>query len=252
MNILITNDDGIDSLGIYELVKEFIGEGNVIVSAPDRQRSASGHSITMHQPITVRETNFYDLKCKAFAISGTPVDCVKLAFDKLAGCKIDFVISGINDGPNLGTDVLYSGTVSAAIEGALLDIPSMAVSLSWGEKDRDFSTAAYFAHIIFKRFISDTYTPGIILNVNVPSCSKNEINGISATSLGIRKYSDSYEERRDPRGNLYYWLTGDVIKTENGNTTDIYAIDNNYISVTPMHYELTKHEFIEIIKSWNL
>lgn len=250
MNILITNDDGIDSQGIYALAKQFIDEGNIIISAPDRQRSASSHSITMHMPITVRETKFFDLKCKAFAVSGTPADCVKLAYERLAGCSIDLVISGINDGGNLGTDVLYSGTVSAAIEGALLDIPSMAVSLLWNENKRDFSDAARYAYTIYKRLIAEKYIPGMVLNINVPSCSIGEIKGISAASLGIRKYMNSYEERIDQEGNRTYWLSGEIIKTENGNTTDIFAVENNYVSVTPMHYELTKYDYLDIINKW--
>jgi 5'-nucleotidase len=250
MNILITNDDGIDSLGIYALAKQFVNEGNIIVSAPDRQRSASSHSITMHMPITAKEVNFFDLDCKSFAVSGTPVDCVKLAYERLAGCNIDFVISGINDGENLGTDVLYSGTVSAAIEGALLDIPSMAVSLLYSKNEREYGTAARYAYIIYKKLVSETYIPGMVLNINVPSCKPDEIKGIAATSLGIRKYTNSYEERMDTQGNPYYWLAGDIVKNENGSTTDIFAVDNKYVSVTPMHYELTHYKYIDVINTW--
>lgn len=250
MNILVTNDDGIDSEGIYSLVKELNTIGNIIVSAPDSQRSACSHSITMHGPITVRETKFHDIDCKAFAVSGTPADCVKLAYERLAGCSIDFVLSGINDGANLGTDVLYSGTVSAAIEGALLDIPSMAVSLLYGQVVRDYSVSAYFARKIFEKFTTEKYVPGTVININVPPCGMKDIKGISATTLGIRKYTNSYKEMKDEKGNLVYMMAGDIVKTENGSTTDIFAVENNYISVTPLHYELTKHDYIDIIKKW--
>ncbi|KPU44862.1 5'-nucleotidase SurE [Oxobacter pfennigii] len=250
MNILITNDDGIDSPGIYALTKQFIHEGNVVISAPDRQRSACSHSITMHGPITVLQYSFYNLNCKAYAVSGTPVDCVKLAYEKFAEEKFDVVLSGINDGGNLGSDVLYSGTVSAAIEGALLGIPSIAISLSQGNGSRDYDAAAHYAYEIYRKYLSEKFLPGTVLNVNVPPVKKDEIKGIIATSLGDRKYNNNYEERLDPQGNIHYWLTGDIVKTENNNATDIYAVENNYVSVTPMHFELTKYEYINKISKW--
>lgn len=251
MNILITNDDGIDSQGIFKLAKEFMNEGNIIISAPDRQRSACSHSITMHTPITVKKISFFDIDCSAYAVSGTPVDCVKLAYEKFTDGKIDIIISGINNGANLGTDVLYSGTVSAAIEGAILNIPAIAVSLVEGSGQRDYSAAAFFTRLIYKKFVYENFKPGTILNINVPSCKQADIKGIAATSLGVRKYNNSYDERKDPRGNTYYWLAGDIAKTENNNTTDIYALDNNYVSVTPMHFEFTRFDYINTIKGWN-
>lgn len=251
MNVLITNDDGISSPGIYSLAKQFMNEGNIIVSAPDRQRSACSHSITMHTPISASKYRFFDLDIDAYSVSGTPVDCVKLGCEKLANNRIDIVLSGINDGANLGNDVLYSGTVSAAIEGAMLGIPSIALSLTGHDSSqRDYATAAKYAYIIYKKFLLSGFTPGTVLNVNIPPCSENEIKGIIATSLGTRKYKNNYEERKDPRGNTYYWLAGDIIKTENHNTTDIYAVENNYVSITPMHFELTKTDYINAINRW--
>lgn len=250
MNILITNDDGIDSPGIYCLAKKFLNEGSIIISAPDRQRSASSHSITMHQPITAKKYNFFDLGCIAYAVSGTPVDCVKLAYEKLADERIDMVISGINDGGNLGTDVIYSGTVSAAIEGALLGIPSIAVSLSGRDKNRDYNTAADFAYLVYKKFIHENFVHGTVLNINVPNCQKDSIKGVIATSLGNLKYENNYQERKDDQGNINYWLAGDIVRTENGKTTDIFAVENNYVSVTPMHFELTKFQYIDTINQW--
>ena len=250
MNILITNDDGISSPGIYALAKEFINEGNVIISAPDRQRSACSHSITMHEAISVSKYSFFDLNCTAYAVSGTPADCVKLAYDKLFDKKIDVVISGINDGGNLGTDVLYSGTVSAAIEGAILNIPSFAVSLVTNGNEPDFNTAAKYAHDIYIKFISNNFVNGITLNINIPSCKKQHIKGVLPTCLGNRRYINNYEEKKDTAGNTNYWLAGDLLKTDNGSTTDIFAVENNYVSVTPMHFELTKFDYLEVIKNW--
>lgn len=254
MNILITNDDGINSHGICALAKEFKKIGNVVISAPDRQRSACSHSITMHDPITVVKQDFHGMNLEAYAVSGTPADCVKLAIEKLFNGKIDVCISGINEGANLGTDVLYSGTVSAAIEGALLNIPSIAVSLVLGKgvKDHDYDIAAYYTAKVYHKLINEGFVPGTVLNINVPSCRREELKGITATSLGTIKYTNTYIEKEDTEGNKAYWLAGEIIKTENGSTTDIYAVKNNYISITPMHFELTKYDYIDKIKGWGL
>ncbi|HBM81984.1 MAG: 5'/3'-nucleotidase SurE [Clostridiales bacterium] len=252
MNILITNDDGINSEGIYALAKEFIKEGSIIVSAPDRQRSACSHSITMGRPLFAKRKSFFDLDCSAYAISGTPVDCVKLAYERFSDGKIDAVISGINDGENLGTDVLYSGTVSAAIEGALLGIPSIAVSLLRGDCKRDYSAAAHCARGIFKKFISQKFNPDILLNVNVPSCDEKNIKGFLATTLGTMKYTNNYQEEKDADGNTYFLLAGEVVKVENGRSTDIFAAQNNYVSITPMHFELTRFDYLQKIKEWDM
>jgi 5'-nucleotidase len=252
MNILITNDDGINSQGILALAKEFINEGSVIISAPDRQRSASSHSITMHKPISARKSSFHGLNCNAYAVTGTPVDCVKLAYEKLANSRIDMVISGINEGSNLGTDVIYSGTVSAAIEGALLNIPSLAISLAGVNSEMNYNTAAQFTHMIFNKFIKDESKEGIVLNINIPNCKRNEVKGIIASSIGSRKYINNYEERKDQHGNLYYCLTGEIDKVENGSTTDIYAAENNYISITPMRFEFTRYDYLDNIGRWEI
>lgn len=250
MNILITNDDGYDSPGIYALARQFMNEGEVVISAPDRQRSASSHSITMHNAISAAYQDFFDLNLRAYAVSGTPVDCVKLAYEKFMNGKIDLILSGVNDGGNLGNDVIYSGTVSAAIEGAMLGIPSIAVSLVECGDDREYYTAAKYAYKIYKKYIKSHPKDSIVLNVNVPGIPYEDIKGITGTSLGNRKYSNEYKEKKDPEGNILYWLSGDIVKTENGKTTDIFAIENNYVSITPMHFELTKFDYIDIINSW--
>lgn len=252
MNILITNDDGINCQGIYALTKEFIDEGNIIISAPDRQRSASSHSITMHESITAVESDFYNLGCRAYAVSGTPVDCVKLAFEKFAPDGIDLVLSGINDGGNLGTDVLYSGTVSAAIEGALLNLPSIAVSLCAGGSYRDYGMAAYYTRLIAKKYINESFKPGTVLNINFPACSREQLKGIAATTLGTIRYTNSYIEKVDREGNTHYQLAGTMLKTENGSATDIFAVENNYISVTPMHFEFTRYDYLDTIRKWDI
>lgn len=248
MNILITNDDGIDSPGIYALAKEFMDEGEIMVSAPDRQRSACSHSMTIGEPIFVSPVDFHGLSCKAYAVSGTPVDCVKLAYNIFSERKIDVIFSGINNGGNLGTDVLYSGTVSAAIEGTILGIPSFAVSLANSGRDSDYSTAAHFAKQIYNKLKGASFLEGSVININVPYCSMEAIKGISAATLGTMRYNDNYERIKDSKGNMYYVLSGDIIDLQNDETTDIHAIKNNYISVTPMHLDLTGFDYIDELK----
>lgn len=247
MNILITNDDGIDSPGIYALAKEFLDEGEILISAPDRQRSACSHSMTIGQPISVSQIDFHGLNCRAYAVSGTPVDCVKLAYNIFSKRKIDVVISGINNGGNLGTDVLYSGTVSAAIEGTILKIPSFAVSLYNLKMEGDYSSAAYFAKQIYKKLQGASFLNGMVTNINVPPCPMEDVKGISATTLGIMRYNDSYELKKSSSETSYV-LSGDLIDLQNDEATDIYAVNNNYVSVTPMHLNLTGFDCLDSLQ----
>lgn len=248
MNILITNDDGIGSPGIYALAKEFMDEGEIVVSAPDRQRSACSHSMTIGEPIFASPVDFFGLPCKAYAVSGTPVDCVKLAYNIFSERKIDAVISGINNGGNLGTDVLYSGTVSAAIEGTILGIPSFAVSLANPGRESDYSTAALFAKQVYSKLKGASFLQGSVININIPYCPKEAIKGISATTLGVMRYNDSYEQIKDSKGKTYYVLSGDIIDLQNNESTDIHAVKNNYVSVTPMHLNLTGFDYLDDLK----
>lgn len=251
MKILVTNDDGIFAEGIYKLAKRLSDENEVFVVAPDRQRSATGHAITMHHPIRAKKVKFFDTDIEAWSVDGTPSDCVKLALEALLDIVPDFVISGINDGPNLGTDVLYSGTVSAAVEGAIHGIQSMAISMAY-TKDIDFIIGSEFAFKMVKELNTNKLPKDTLLNVNIPNTSMKDLKGVKVTTLGIRRYKNAFERRHDPRGNEYYWLSGEVINEIQGKDSDINAIKDKFISMTPIHYNLTKFDLIETIEKWNI
>jgi len=242
LNVLISNDDGIHATGLQTLVQKLSLTCNVYVVAPDRERSAMGHALTLHKPLRVEEVNFPVPIAQAYAISGTPGDCVKLATNALfPGVAFDVVLSGINHGPNLGGDVLYSGTVSAALEGAIQGIPSIAVSLVNGfERLANFSHGAEFIAQMLPRIMKeDGIPPRGILNINIPAVSLHHMAGVKVAPLGTRMYTDSYERRVDPRGGVYYWLAGERVESSLGMESDVDAIRNNMVSITPVHFDLT-------------
>ncbi len=262
MKLLISNDDGIFALGIRTLANTLAEAGHdVTVVCPDRERSATGHGLTMHRPIRaeVVESIFHPT-IKAWSCSGTPADCVKLALGALLDSPPEFVLSGINHGANLGTDVLYSGTVSAAMEGVIEGIPSMAISLT-NHASKEFYPAATFAKILLDHLSQEPLPEGILLNVNVPPLKWEAIAGVAVTRQGIRRYFDTFEKRVDPRGKTYYWLAGEALEEveqpENlllpsDIETDVQAIRKNYITVTPLQYNLTSAEGINSLQEWGL
>jgi 5'-nucleotidase len=251
VRILITNDDGIEAEGIKQLVIALKEIGEVYVVAPESEMSACGHGITIHRPIQVRKyRKFNDVT--AWSITGTPADCVKLGITTLIKEKPDIVVSGINLGPNLGTDILYSGTVSGAIEGIVLGIPSIAISLD-SHSPKHFTFSKDVAKYLCKQMLSKELASDTLLNVNVPDLPKNQIKGYKITILGERKYINNYDHRTDPRGNDYYWLTGELIPPHvNDLELDVNAVKNSYVSVTPIHFDLTNYKIIEQIKSWGI
>ncbi|PSB30374.1 5'/3'-nucleotidase SurE [Chlorogloea sp. CCALA 695] len=248
MKLLISNDDGIFAPGIRSLANTLAAANHdVTVVCPDRERSATGHGLTLHQPIRADiVTGIFHPNIKAWACSGTPSDCVKLALWALLDSPPDFVVSGINQGSNLGTDVLYSGTVSAAMEGTIEGIPSIAISLT-SFSSQQFQSAADFAVSLLKQ-LETSPLGSMLLNVNVPAIPASEITGVLITRQGIRRYIDVFEKRVDPRGKTYYWLAGELleeVEAEPGLNlpmdvpTDVEAIANNYITITPLQYNLT-------------
>lgn len=243
MKLLISNDDGILANGIRALIEATSKDNDVYVVAPDRERSAAGHSLTLHTPLRVEEINpKYGAK-RCWMTTGTPGDCIKIAVNAiLSNDELpDLVISGINHGPNLGGDILYSGTVSCAIEGALLGIPSIAVSLaSLHYEYEDFSLAAEFTQKFIKKLENYTFPPKTVLNINVPGLEKDDIAGVTLTELGKRMFTDTYERRIDPRGKVYYWMAGELTTEPEDARTDIAAVRNNKISITPLTYDLTR------------
>jgi 5'-nucleotidase len=247
--ILISNDDGIEADGIKALTKEIRKFAEVFVAAPHTQQSAVGHSITMASPIRARKTlmfkDFY-----GYAVEGTPADSVKIAVHTLLkNRKIDLLISGINQGANTAINIIYSGTVSAATEGTILGIPSIAMSLT-SYTYPDFSNASKFASKLAKIVLKKGLPKGTLLNVNVPAIKK--IKGALLTKQGRSTWDDTYEIRVDPANRQYYWLTGSMFKLDKTKDFDVKAVDEGYISVTPIHYDLTDYKFYEEMKGWKM
>ncbi|MBM7623440.1 5'/3'-nucleotidase SurE [Sporohalobacter salinus] len=246
MKILVTNDDGIYADGIQQLVKalEKKPDNEVLIVAPDREQSAMGHAITLHRPLRVKEVDYQDIKAKSLAVNGTPADCVKLGIEAILEENPDIVISGINRGPNLGCDVLYSGTVSAAFEGILLGVPAIAVSLA-AYDELDFTCAAEFVSELIDDLKERGLNNEVLLNVNIPFCSKEELEGVQITKLGNRNYVNTFDERIDPRGEVYYWMGGDIMEEDNDGETDVVAINKQRISITPIRLNLTDFEVMK-------
>ncbi len=250
MRILVTNDDGIDSEGLMALKKVLAAVGEVVVIAPNHNWSAAGHTKTMHKPLRVTRVAMSDGDT-GFATDGTPSDCVALAMLGLAGDRPDLVVSGINKGANLGGDVTYSGTVAAAMESVVNGVPAIAISQA-SYREWDFEAAAQFAARLASRVLEKGLEPDVLLNVNVPSVARREIAGVAITRLGKRIYRDRLIERMDPFGRAYYWIGGDEPTGDADEGTDIWAIANNLVSVTPIHMDLTNYALIEQLKSWRL
>lgn len=242
MNILLTNDDGYFAKGLQTLLGILEEDPflSVSVVAPESQKSATGHSITLAEPLMITEHNLTK-GFKGYAVRGNPADCVKLAIQGEIVPKPDLVISGINNGPNLGTDVFYSGTVSAAMEAVLLGIPSIAVSLAGFDKF-DFDDAARFIYDFFKK---QTCAKGL-LNINIPPIPSSEWRGIKYAKLGKAVYQNVFEHRVDPRGREYYWQSG-TLALETDPETDLYAIQEDFISITPMHSNLTDFDKLKLM-----
>lgn len=249
MKLLISNDDGIFSPGVRSLANSLANAGHdITVVCPDQERSATGHGLTLHQPIRAETVeSLFHPNVKAWSCSGTPADCVKLGLWALVDSRPDFVLAGINQGQNLGNDILYSGTVSAAMEGLLEGIPSIAFSLA-SYTDRNFEPAANFAQSLLQNLAANPLPSLMLLNVNIPPVPTPEIAGVALTRLGVRRYIDIFQKRTDPRGKTYYWLAGELLEEIEqppdprlgaSIPTDVEQIRLNYITITPLHYNLT-------------
>jgi 5'-nucleotidase len=249
LKLLLTNDDSIYAAGLKELWAELKGNAEITVVAPDRERSAAGHGITMDRPLRAEHLPLFD--GRAWAVDGTPADCVKLAVNCLLEEKPDLVIAGINRGSNLAIDVIYSGTVSGALEGIILGIPAIAVSVTEYEHP-DYRYAALFTKMLIPKVLSSSSCNDTLLNINVPSLPASEIEGVRITRLGSRKYLNSFEVRTDPRGRKYYWLNGDMVDIEDEADTDVAAIANKMISITPIHVDLTNYRALDLLRNMKL
>lgn len=252
--ILVCNDDGIEAPGIAALVAAVHDIGDVYVAAPIKEQSAVGHAITVRDPVRAQPWPFRSPagSVPAWAVSGTPADCVKLAIDKLLPRKPDLVVSGINQGPNTAVNVIYSGTVSAATEATMLGIDAVAYSLcSW--RGGDFESAGRWAARIAKRVLGSGLPEGILLNVNVPDLPYDRIRGSRVTRQARSRWEESFHERRDPLDRPYYWLTGRFVNLDEGDNTDLHAIEAGYVSITPVHHDMTAHEYLARLEAmpWN-
>jgi 5'-nucleotidase len=251
MNILVSNDDGIESPGILKLAKALEEVGEVTVVAPQRERSTSGHSLTLHKPLRC-----YEVSKNYYAVSGSPADCVYMATRQIMKKKPDIVVSGINRGANLGNDIYYSGTVAAAREGACFGSKAVAFSLCLGhhsEKvDFNWDTAARFAKVfvplVFRRKVPHDH----VINVNVPNLPADKIKGVKISKQGLRYYTDLITVRQDPRNRPYYWLGGEYKGFENIPGSDCVHVDKGYISITPLKIDTTDTALMEELKSWEI
>ncbi len=250
LEILVSNDDGIDAPGIYSLVQEVKKIGNVTVVAPDKQQSAVGHAITMNYPLRVKEFK-KNGKFFGYAVQGTPADCVKLAVRAILKSNPDLIISGINHGSNTAISIIYSGTVSAATEGTILGIPSIAISLTtYGVAD--FHYPAQIARKLALLIGKHGLPSGTLLNVNVPPLKPKDIKGVLITRQGKAIWNDAFDLRRDPNNREYYWLTGGLEKVDTDLEFDEAAVQNRYVSITPIQYDLTDYKMLDSMKKWGV
>ena len=247
LKILVTNDDGIQSQGIIVLAKALQDVGDVVVIAPDREKSATAHSLTLHRPLRVEK-----IRKNVYAVDGTPADCVHLAVNGILSEGPQLVVSGINKGPNLGNDITYSGTVSAAFEGTLLGIPSFAISLA-SRGHFKFRPAAHFAARVARHLMKKGLPRDTFLNINVPNLDEKEIRAYKITRQGrYHVHGNQAVEKVDPRGRKYYWIGGGTMVFDQRGETDHEAVSDGFISITPLHIDLTSHASIQELRKWKL
>jgi 5'-nucleotidase len=238
--ILVTNDDGYTAPGIQNLVEAVKDLGKIVVVAPDKPQSGMGHAITIGQPLRLHKVhNFGDIE--AYSCTGTPVDCVKLAVDKVLHRKPDLCLSGVNHGANHSINVIYSGTMSAAVEAAIESIPSVGFSLLDYSIEADFAGARKYARLIVEKMLATEMDQHTVLNVNIPAMPPNLLKGIKICRQAYAKYEEDFIERQDPHGRMYYWLTGEFVNFDKGKDTDVWALANGYVSVVPVQFDLTHY-----------
>jgi 5'-nucleotidase len=238
--ILITNDDGITAPGIHNLVEAVKDLGKIVVVAPDKPQSGMGHAITIGTPLRLHKVNAFG-NVEAWQCSGTPVDCVKLAVDKILHRKPDLCLSGINHGANHSINVIYSGTMSAAVEAAIESIPSVGFSLLDYNIEADFSGSRKYVRIIVQKLLQKKQDKHMVLNVNIPALPAELIRGIKVCRQAYAKYEEDFIERNDPNGRRYYWLTGEFVNFDKGKDTDVWALANQYVSIVPVQFDLTNY-----------
>ena len=250
--ILITNDDGITAPGIRNLIEVMQEIGDIVVVAPDKPQSATGHSITINNTLYLNEVSDKNNPIKEISCSGTPVDCVKLAVSEILKQKPDLCVSGINHGSNSSINVIYSGTMSAAVEAGIEGIPAIGFSLLDYDWNADFNPAKKFIKKIAQEVLANGLPEGVVLNVNIPKLSANEIKGIKVCRQAKAVWQEKFDKRKTPQGRDYYWLTGEFVNQDKGDDTDEWALENGYISIVPVHFDLTAHHAMQQLNTWIL
>ena len=249
MKLLLTNDDGIFAKGLHTLAKELEKDHEVVIVAPESEKSATGHAITISNPLLVKKVELPGIKSKAYSVSGTPADCVRVALDKLVEDKVDMVLSGINMGLNLGMDVLYSGTVSAAIEANIYNIPSIAVSAEYKDGKACYEIGAKYAKDVLEKSKENSIRNNIVLNVNTPCLDKEEVKGIQVCKIGEVIYDYYFVENDNGNGDLTLKIKGREDK-QFKEGTDRHFLKEGYVTVTPLHYDLTNFQLMKEVKGW--
>jgi 5'-nucleotidase len=248
--ILVTNDDGITAPGIRNLVEAVKDLGKIVVVAPDKPQSGMGHAITIGHPLRLHPVQTFG-EIEAYQCTGTPVDCVKLAVDKILHRKPDICLSGINHGANHSINVIYSGTMSAAVEAAIESIPSIGFSLLDYSIEADFTAARFYARTIVEKMLSTKLDKHTILNVNFPAVDRKLIKGVKICRQAYAKYEEDFVEREDPNKRKYFWLTGEFVNFDKGKDTDVWALNNNYVSIVPVQFDMTNYVLkTKLEKTW--
>jgi 5'-nucleotidase len=244
--ILVVNDDGLPGAGLLPLIAVLSGLGEVVAVVPEGERSAVSHCLTLRHPLRMRE-----VRAGLYAVDGTPADCARLGLLEVLKGRADLVVSGINDGYNLGSDVVYSGTVAGALEGVLLGAPALSVSRGRSRRSRDFIPAAEAAGKVAARILARGLPPGVCLNVNVPALPKARLKGFRTARLGRRLYSKKVEVRRDPNGKRYFWLSGPYVSSVLEPGTDVRAVADGFVSVTPLNIDHTYLPMMDELRTWS-
>ncbi|MCO5258725.1 MAG: 5'/3'-nucleotidase SurE [Crocinitomicaceae bacterium] len=247
--ILVTNDDGISAKGIEVLIRTVQKFGDVVVVAPDKAQSGMGHAITVNHPLRISRSKLFN-DIEAYSTNGTPVDCVKLGIYEVLNKKPDLLVSGINHGANFSTNVLYSGTMSAAVEGAMENIPSIGFSLCDFSADADFSGAQQIVEEVIQLSLRNPFPKHVCLNVNIPSIPKEELKGIQFCKQAAAFWDDRFERRQDPFGHDYYWMTGNFREIAVEKDTDLFFIKSGYATIVPTQFDMTAHTVINDLKNW--
>ncbi|MGY0391713.1 5'/3'-nucleotidase SurE [Bizionia sp. KMM 8389] len=249
--ILVTNDDGITAPGIRALIDAVKEIGDIVIVAPDSPQSAMGHAITLNSTLHLEQVTIDDSGRTEYSCSGTPVDCVKLAVNEILDRKPDLCVSGINHGSNSSINVIYSGTMSAALEAGIEGIPAVGFSLLDFNYNADFTAAKSIAKKVVREILANGLPKDVVLNVNIPNLKEDAIKGIKICRQAKANWEEKFDKRQTPQGKDYYWLTGKFVNQDKGEDTDEWALEHGYVSVVPVHFDLTAHHYVQQLNTWN-